>query len=102
MLALGVGGVFTEVLKDFALAPLPVSSAQAERMLRSLQAAPVLAGVRGRPAADVPGLARLIERVGQLAAELGPDLASLEINPLWVRGARIEALDVLVSWTDHE
>src|SRR6202012_4779109 len=33
MLALGVGGLFTEVFKDFALAPLPVSSAQATRML---------------------------------------------------------------------
>jgi acyl-CoA synthetase (NDP forming) len=102
MLALGVGGVFTEVFKDFALAPLPVSAAQAARMLQSLRAAPVLDGVRGGPAADVPALARVIERVGLLAAELGPDLAALEINPLWVRGAHIEALDVLVSWSDHE
>jgi acetate---CoA ligase (ADP-forming) len=102
MLALGVGGVFAEVFKDFALAPLPVSSAQAVRMLGSLRAAPVLAGARGRPAADVPALARVIERVGLLAAELGPDLASLEINPFWVRGSSIEALDVLVSWRDHE
>jgi hypothetical protein len=71
-------------------------------MLQSLRAAPVLDGVRGGPAADVPALARVIERVGLLAAELGPDLAALEINPLWVRGAHIEALDVLVSWSDHE
>jgi acetate---CoA ligase (ADP-forming) len=102
MLALGVGGVFAEVFKDLALAPLPVSSAQAARMLRSLRAAPVLAGARGRPAADIPALARVIERVALLAAELGPGLASLEINPLWVSGSRIEALDVLVSWRDHE
>jgi acyl-CoA synthetase (NDP forming) len=102
MLALGVGGVFTEVFKDFALAPLPVSSAQAARMLRSLRAAPVLDGVRGGPAVDLPGLARVIERVGLLAAELGPGLTALEINPLWVSGSRIEALDVLVSWSGHE
>jgi acyl-CoA synthetase (NDP forming) len=102
MLALGVGGVFTEVFKDLALAPLPVSSAQAACMLRSLRAAPVLAGARGGPPVDMPRLARVIERVGLLAAELGPGLAALEINPLWVRGSRIEALDVLVSWSDHE
>jgi acyl-CoA synthetase (NDP forming) len=102
MLALGVGGVLTEVFRDFALAPLPVSAAQAARMLQSLRAAPLLGGVRGGPAADVPGLARVIERVGLLAAELGPDLAALEINPLWARGSAVEALDVLVSWRDHE
>jgi acyl-CoA synthetase (NDP forming) len=102
MLALGVGGVFAEVFKDFALAPLPVSSAQAARMLQSLRAAPVLAGARGGPPVDMPGLARVIERVGLLAAELGSGLAALEINPLWVRGSRVEALDVLVSWSDRE
>ena len=29
---------------------------------------------------------------------LGPNLNALEINPLLIKGARIEALDVLVSW----
>ena len=39
-----------------------------------------------------------VARVCALAEGLGDDLESLEINPLLVRGARIEALDALVTW----
>jgi hypothetical protein len=37
--------------------------------------------------------------VGALAAGIGDELESLEINPLYVRGAEVEALDVTISWT---
>jgi succinyl-CoA synthetase beta subunit len=30
---------------------------------------------------------------------LGDQLESLEVNPLWVDGAAIEALDAVVTWT---
>ena len=33
--------------------------------------------------------------IGALAASV-PGLEALEVNPLWVRGGQIEALDVLV------
>jgi len=41
----------------------------------------------------------VIARVGDLALALGDDLESLEINPLLVDGAAIEALDAVVTWT---
>ena len=43
-------------------------------------------------------MAEVVARVGELAEGLGEDLESLEINPLLVRGSRIEALDALVTW----
>jgi acetate---CoA ligase (ADP-forming) len=43
-------------------------------------------------------LAAVIARVGDLAIALGGDLAALEVNPLRVDGAVIEALDALVTW----
>jgi succinyl-CoA synthetase beta subunit len=46
-----------------------------------------------------PWLAAVIARVGDLALALGDDLESLEINPLLVDGAAIEALDAVVTWT---
>ena len=33
-------------------------------------------------------------------ASLGDDLESLEVNPLLVNGARIEALDAVVTWKE--
>ena len=34
------------------------------------------------------------------AAGLGPDLTALEVNPLYVRGGEVEALDALATWLD--
>ena len=98
MLAVALGGVFVEVLKDSALAPLPMSPRQARRMLDQLRGRAVLDGVRGAAPADLDALAAVIARTGDLALALGDDLESLEINPLRVDGAAIEALDAVVTW----
>ena len=42
----------------------------------------------------------MIARIGDLALALGDDLESLEVNPLLVNGARIEALDAVVTWKE--
>jgi acyl-CoA synthetase (NDP forming) len=102
VLAVAVGGVFVEVLQDSALAPLPVTPAQAEALLGRLRGRAVLGGVRGAAPADQKALTEVIARIGDLALALGDDLTSLEVNPLLVDGARIEALDAVVTWTAEE
>jgi len=99
MLAVAVGGIFVEVLQDSALAPLPVTPAQARRMLGTLRGRALLDGARGGAPADLEALSAVIARIGDLALALGAGLESLEINPLWVDGATIEALDAVVTWT---
>jgi succinyl-CoA synthetase beta subunit len=89
MLAVALGGVFVEVLQDSVLAP----------MLGSLRGAAVLEGARGSEPADLDALAGVIARLGDLAVALGESLESLEVNPLLVQGAAIEALDAVVTWT---
>jgi acyl-CoA synthetase (NDP forming) len=98
MLAVALGGVFVEVLRDSVLTPLPVSPERAGQLLGRLRGRAVLDGVRGGAPADVGALAAVIARVGDLAIALGDDLAALEVNPLRVDGAVIEALDALVTW----
>src|ERR1700755_2290023 len=51
---------------------------------------------RAGPRADLDAVVAVICRVGALAARIGDELESLEINPLYVRGAQVEALDVTV------
>jgi acyl-CoA synthetase (NDP forming) len=96
VLAVGLGGVFVEVLADVSLRALPVSAAEVGEMLRELRGAPLLAGARGRAPADLGRLSEVIARIAESALSLGPALRTLEINPLWVDGPRVEALDVLV------
>ena len=53
VLAVGLGGVFIEVLHDVSLRALPVGADEVERMLGELRGAAVLGGARGRAAVDV-------------------------------------------------
>jgi len=48
--------------------------------------------------ADLDTLAAVVARIGDLAAALGDELESLEVNPLRVDGPTIEALDAVVTW----
>src|SRR5579875_2290932 len=100
VLTVGLGGIWTEVLKDTAVRVLPVGRAEVEKMLGELRGAALLRGVRGQEGADPQALSEIIYRVGALALALGPQLDALEINPLLVKGSHIEALDVLVNWRE--
>jgi hypothetical protein len=66
-----------------AAALAPVDDAEAERLIRSLRAAPLLEGARGRPALDVGAAARAIAILSSVAAE-HPEIDELEVNPLLV------------------
>ena len=96
VLAVGLGGVFIEVLKDVALRLLPVDAAEVRRMLAELRGAAVLAGARGTRPVDLDRVAEVVARMAAAAMGLGAGLHTLEINPLRVDGDAVEALDVLV------
>jgi acyl-CoA synthetase (NDP forming) len=96
VLAVGLGGVFIEVLRDVSLRALPVGADEVERMLGELRGAAVLGGARGRTAVDVAAVAKAVAALSDAALALGPRLETIEVNPLWVDGSTVEALDVLV------
>jgi acetate---CoA ligase (ADP-forming) len=102
VLAVGLGGVWVELLADTSLRVLPVTADEVRGMLGELRGGPLLRGARGRRPADLDALAQVIKNVGDAAMSLNGSLRALEINPLWVNGDRIEALDVLVVTTGRQ
>ncbi len=100
VLTVGLGGIWVEVMQDVALRLLPVDAAEIRRMLNELRGARMLAGQRGVPAADLDRVAEVIAGIGRAALGLGPSLAALDVNPLWVRGGHVEVLDALPVWDD--
>jgi acetate---CoA ligase (ADP-forming) len=98
VLALGMGGVWVELLKDTQLLLLPVSESQVIDALGQLKAAKLLTGYRGSKPADFGKIAAAVTAICNAAIELGDDLAALEINPLRVDGDQVEALDALALW----
>jgi acyl-CoA synthetase (NDP forming) len=98
VMAVGLGGIWVEILKDSSLRVLPVSRHDVYAMLDELQGKALLQGARGSRSADLDALVEVIYRVSRLAQALESDLEALEINPLRVDGSQIEALDAMVTW----
>ncbi|MDB5969920.1 MAG: uncharacterized protein JWQ90_2370 [Hydrocarboniphaga sp.] len=100
-IAVSLGGVWVEALQDSSLRLLPVAAGEIRAMFEELRAAKILRGYRGQPAVDLDAVAQVVERIAQAAIALGPDLVSLEVNPLYVGpDGRIECLDALAIWND--
>jgi acyl-CoA synthetase (NDP forming) len=95
----GLGGVYAEVMRDVAVSLAPVSAAQAEAMLRSLKAFPLLDGARGRPRLDLVAAANALAALSQVAAE-HPEIAELEVNPLLVLRDGAVGLDARIILND--
>jgi acetyl-CoA synthetase (ADP-forming) len=87
MVLVGFGGVSVELVPDTVLASAPVSSRQAEGLLRRLRHWPLLDGYRGRKRADVEAIADLISRTSFLGTDFGGRLSELDINPVLIRSS---------------
>ena len=96
--ALGLGGVLTEVLKDVTYRIAPFDLETAREMIADLRGARLLEGYRGKPAADKEALANALVAVSQMAMALAPRLKEMDINPVFVRpvGRGVAAADALV------
>ena len=92
----GLGGVFAEALDDVVCRSAPVNEAAALAMLQELKGRRLLDGLRGRPAADKPALARAIVALSRFAAMHADELESIDINPLLALPDRAVALDALI------
>jgi acyl-CoA synthetase (NDP forming) len=96
--ALGLGGVLTEVLKDvtFRIAPFDIETAR--DMIAELRGAKLFDGYRGSPPADKEALAAMLVEVSRMAAALGERVKEMDINPVFVRpaGEGCVAADALI------
>ena len=97
-LAMGLGGVFVEILADVAIRIPPIGAAEARRALASLKGAQIFSGARGAPPADIEALAEMAARLSWLAHDLRNDIAELDLNPVMVlpKGQGAFAVDALL------
>jgi acetyltransferase len=96
MIVGGSGGILVELVKDAAFRLLPVTPEDARAMIGELKVAKLLAGFRGKPAADVGALVQAICGLSDFFLEHRHLLSDLEINPLMVlaKGQGVRAVDV--------
>ena len=96
LLVISAGGVLVEILAERAVLLAPVTRSAALAALRRLRIAPVLAGSRGQPAADLGAIADAIAGLSRLACDLGDALEALDINPLICAPSGALAVDALL------
>ncbi len=96
---IGAGGKYVESMPDVALLLPPFQESEVLAALRSLRIWPVLQGVRGEPAADLPALVSTAIAFGKLARATAGCFGAMDINPLRVRavGEGLLAVDALVE-----
>ena len=101
LIVFGLGGVTTDVLGDVAARLTPLSSADADDMIRGLRAAPLLLGHRGTRPADTGALCDILLRVSRLADDL-PEVAELDLNPVIASPDGACAVDARIRVTAAE
>jgi acyl-CoA synthetase (NDP forming) len=95
-LVVGAGGILVELVEDAAMLLLPTSAEEVESALRRLKIAKLLAGYRGKPAADMAVLVKSIMAIAAFAEANRDKLLELDVNPLMVRAGGTVAVDALV------
>lgn len=91
----GMGGIFTEVLKDRALGLPPMNRLLAARLMQETKAYSLLKGYRNRPPADMEQLDEMIVRLSQLLIDF-PEIAELDMNPVLIKNGKAVVVDARI------
>lgn len=95
VIAFGLGGIYTEVLKDVVFRVAPVDMETAYEMIREIRAYAILGGVRGEKSSDVEGLADTIVNFSKLPFRY-PWIKEMDLNPVRVFEKGLKVLDVRI------
>ena len=91
----GLGGIFTEAMKDVSFRVAPLTEEDAREMIGEIRAAKLLDAFRGEKAVDREILVRALVGIGNLGMK-HEEIAEIDINPLIVKDAKPVAVDALV------
>ncbi|MGB0120298.1 MAG: acetate--CoA ligase family protein, partial [Solirubrobacterales bacterium] len=94
-LVIGLGGIWTELLDDAIVIPLPASAERILDGLKELRAYAMLTGGRGGPTVDLKALAELGSGVGRILLE--KQLTLVELNPVFATPGGACAADALIT-----
>lgn len=91
----GLGGIFTEALKDSSLRVAPVTKEMALEMMHEIRGVNILNGLRGDKSVDFHKLANIIVSISDIAMS-HPEIAEIDLNPVMASSDGVEVVDVRV------
>ena len=96
MVMVGIGGVVAEALDDVAVAPAPVSTSAARRLIRSLAGLRVLTHPRTGQPADLDALAEIVAVLSRHVAA-NPWVMAVDLNPVVWSGVGWLTVDATID-----
>jgi hypothetical protein len=90
----GMGGVMTEIYRDYVLRIAPVGIEEALEMIEQVKGFAAIRGFRNLPRGDVKALAQAVSALSALASV--DAIEEAEVNPLLVKTEGVVAVDALV------
>jgi 3-hydroxypropionyl-CoA synthetase (ADP-forming) len=96
VIMIGLGGIYTEILKDVSFRVLPITQVDAIEMIEDLKGKQLLKGFRGSEPIDVQMLSDLLVNIGKLGIELAPYYESIDLNPIIVYAHDYFAVDAKI------
>ena len=91
----GLGGIFTEILKDVSFRLAPLEKRDALEMMDEIKAHKILGSVRGMEPVDRDILSEMLIKVGEIGVE-NDTIKEIDINPVIISGSRPIAVDALI------
>ncbi len=91
----GLGGIFTEILKDISFRVAPLEERDALEMMKDIKGHKILEAVRGMEAANLDMFSDILIKVGQIGLE-NDEVKEIDINPVIISGNQPVAVDALV------
>jgi acyl-CoA synthetase (NDP forming) len=91
----GLGGIFTEILRDVSFRLAPLEKRDALEMIQEIKAHKILDAVRGMEPVDRDMLSEMLINVGKIGMEHDM-VKEIDINPVIVSGSRPIAVDALI------
>ncbi len=94
----GLGGIYTEALKDVTFRLAPLRQLSARHMLEQIRGRKILEGTRGEAPVDLAAVQECLERLSQLVIEF-PVIEELDINPLiaYPQGASVADARIILQ-----
>ena len=91
----GLGGIFTEILRDISFRRAPLKRNDAFDMMEEIKGHSILDAVRGMAAADKDQLADMLIRVGEIGLEI-EQVREMDLNPVILSGSNPVVVDALI------
>ena len=95
LLAIGQGGIYTEIYKDIKHILVPESIKNITKKLNETRVANILDGYRGKPPLAKEKLIECIDRVQRMLVTY-PEIVSIDMNPVIITESRAVVVDIKI------